>query len=147
MLVKQISVFLENRKGRLAEATQILSDQQINISALSIAETADYGVLRLIVNKPDEAFRALQKNGFTVKETEVIAIVIDHTPGGLNRILKILDEADVSVEYIYAFVTKHYTQNQALAAFKVEDNQKALLALQKASVEIAKAEEIYQLSA
>ena len=145
MFIKQISVFLENRKGRLAKATQILGENNINISALCVADTADYGVLRLIVNKPEEAKSALKNSEFTVIETDVIALFIDDNPGGLSRVLRVLDEANVSVEYIYAFAVKHNSRNQALAAFKVEDNLKALSALHAANIETVEPSDIYKL--
>jgi len=146
MLIKQISVFLENRRGRLAEATQILGKREINISALCVADTADYGVLRLIVNKPQEATAALREGGFTVRETDVIAIAINDSPGGLNLVLKTLEEARVSVEYIYAFAMRRHNQNQALAVFKVGNNQDALTALNNSGIEIAKPDEVYQIN-
>ncbi|MCL2475138.1 MAG: ACT domain-containing protein [Chloroflexi bacterium] len=145
MYIKQISVFLENRCGRLAEATKILKEYNINISAMSIAETTDYGVLRLIVNKPNEACQALRHNGFTVKETDIIAIMIDDAPGGLYAILNTLEKASVSVEYIYAFAGKRCDEDKALTAFKVEDNDKAIAALQKAGITVAKTQEIYNI--
>jgi len=145
MYIKQISVFLENRRGRLAEATKILKDYNINISAMSIAETADYGVLRLIVNRPDQACKALSDQGFTVKETDIIAVMIDDMPGGLYAILNTLEKADVSVEYIYAFAGKRCDKDKALTAFKVEDNDKAIVALQQAGIIVAKAKEVYNI--
>lgn len=91
MDVKQISVFLENKSGRLAEVTKILGENNIDISALSIADTTDFGILRLIVNDPDKAEKVLKENGFTVSSTNVIAIGVEDKPGGLSKALEILD--------------------------------------------------------
>ena len=106
MKVEQISIFLENKSGRLAEVTTILSEGGVNIRALSLADTADFGILRLIVNDCDRAKEILKSNGFTVGKTEVLALEVPDRPGGLARILRILDGAGINVEYMYAFVNR-----------------------------------------
>ncbi|OEU55368.1 MAG: amino acid-binding protein, partial [Desulfuromonadales bacterium C00003096] len=100
MLVEQISVFLENKAGRLAEVTSILSEAGVNIRALSLADTSDFGVLRLIVNNNNKAEEALKSKGFTVGKTDVVAAEVQDKPGGLNMILSLLHKADINVEYI-----------------------------------------------
>ena len=104
MLIKQISVFVENVPGKLVEVSQILGDNGIDMSALSLADSSDFGILRLIVNDPDKAYQVLRDHAFVVKQSDVIAAVIDDRPGGLTAVLRILAEAKVSVEYMYAFV-------------------------------------------
>ena len=104
MKVKQLSIFLENRAGRLAGVTDCLGENNINIRALSLADTSDFGILRLIVTDHEKAKTALQQAGFIVDTTEVVAAAMDDQPGGLNSILQLLQEESINVEYMYAFV-------------------------------------------
>lgn len=106
MKIKQLSVFLENKKGRLYEALSVLAKEGINIRALTIADTSDFGILRMIVNNAESAKKALEAAGFTTKITNVVAIGVKDRPGGLAEVLKYLYEADINVEYLYAFVEK-----------------------------------------
>src|SRR5512135_49436 len=106
MKVEQISIFLENKSGRLAEVATVLAGASINIRALSLADTTDFGILRLIVNDTERAKQVLKDNGFTVGKTEVIAVEVPDRPGGLAHILKIIQAEDINVEYMYAFVQK-----------------------------------------
>jgi len=132
--VKQISVFIENRSGRLLEVTRALSDNGINIRALSLADTSDYGILRLIVDKPAETLEVLKKANFTLSETDVIAVEVPDTPGGLASVLEYLTEADINVEYMYAFVEKS-TENAALI-LRIDDIDKAVETLASNNVTI-----------
>lgn len=141
--VKQLSVFLENKTGRLAKVTEILGNNQINIRALSIADTADFGILRLIVNRPDEAAKVLKEDGFTVTVTDVLAVEIDDRPGGLAGILKILDTSKINIEYLYAFLDK--APQDALVVFRVEQVEAAIKVLQDNNINVVKGEEIYTL--
>ena len=143
MLVKQISVFLENKSGRIAEVADVLGKNNINISALSIADTADFGIMRLIVSRPDDALKYLKEEGFTVSSTEVIAVEVSDQPGGLAVALKVLDQAGISIEYLYAFASKCNTG--ALVIFRVEDRQGAIDALQKRDIKVLKGQEVYSL--
>jgi hypothetical protein len=143
MLVNQISVFLENKTGRLAEVTKILGENKIDISALSIADTTDFGILRLIVNDPVKAESILVEKGFTVSITHVIAIAIEDKPGSLAKALEILEEKKISVEYLYAFVGK--TTNKALVIIRVENPESAVEILKAEGVEVLKKEEVYSL--
>ena len=143
MLVKQISVFLENKSGRLAEVTDILGKQNIDISALSIADTTDFGILRLIVNKPAQAEETLKKEGFTVSCTDVIAISVADEPGGLAAALKALEEVSIGIEYMYAFVGK--STSEALVILRVEQPEKAAEALEKNNIRVLPAERVYKL--
>ena len=106
MSVKQISVFLENKKGRLAELTEILEREGINMRALALADTMDFGVLRLIVDDVERCLAVLRGAGFVAQVTEVLAIEVEDKPGGLHRILQVLDAAAINVEYLYAYVEK-----------------------------------------
>jgi len=124
MKVKQISVFIENRSGRLSEVAKILGKNGINIRALALAETTDYGILRLIVDKPDETLSILRKANFTLSETDVIAAEVSDSPGGLSRIVDILSDAEINIEYMYAFVEK--SSNNAVLIFRIENIDKAI---------------------
>jgi hypothetical protein len=141
MIIHQLSVFLENKSGRLAEVTEILGHNGINISAFSIADTADYGILRMIVSKPDEAFNKLKEKGFAVHTTEVVCLIVPHEPGGLSRALGILSEAKISIEYMYAFAI----DNGAWVIIRTDSIPLTIEVLQKHKLELKKASDIYQL--
>lgn len=141
MSVKQISVFLENRTGRLAEITGLLGDHDINIRALSLADTADFGILRLIVDKVDEAKGVLREKGFTFGETEVLAVEVPDVPGGLARILRALTQEQVNVEYMYACVMS--PTRSAVMVFRFDDPQQALGALAKHDIRTLAGKTLY----
>lgn len=140
MLVKQISVFLENESGRLAEVTRVLSAEGINISALCIADTTDFGILRLIVNKPEKAESVLRSKGFTVSCTSVIAVRMEDKPGSLSGILGILEKAGIGIEYLYAFTGRQ--KGFAYVVFKVESPANAINVLKDAGVDVLSSEDI-----
>lgn len=143
MDVEQISVFMENRPGSLSEITKVLARAEVNIRALSLADTADFGILRLVVNQPDAARRALKENGFTVGTTTVLAVEIPDRPGGLSRILQILATASMNVEYMYAFVQK--SGENAVVIFRFDEPPRAAAALRDAGVRVLTGEEIYAM--
>lgn len=143
MAVKQISVFLENKKGRLAEVTTGLSKEKINIRALSLADTADFGVLRIIVDNPDRAVAALKARGFVAQVTEVIAVEVEDRPGGLAHILEVLDEDNVNVEYMYAYVEKK--RDNAIVICRIDDRERALQVLEKHGIATLNAEALKAL--
>jgi hypothetical protein len=143
MLVKQISVFIENKSGRLAEVTKTLGDNGIDIKALSVADTADFGVLRLIVNRPDDAERILRDAGFAVSRTAVIAIGVADVPGGLSVALGILEAGGVAIEYMYAFIGK--MKDEALVILRVENPEKAIEVLGGKGIQVLAAETVYGL--
>ncbi len=143
MKVEQISIFLENKSGRLAEVTAVLAGAGINIRALSLADTADFGILRVIVSNLDKAKEVLKANGFTVGRTEVVAIEVPDRPGGIAGILKVLDSAGINVEYMYAFVQK--SAENAIIIFRFDEAEKAISVLQKAGVRILSGEEVYSV--
>lgn len=119
MKMKQITVFLENKSGRLAKVTKLLGDQGINIRALTIADTADFGILRLIVPAPERALAFLKSQGFAVSETEVIAVRVPDEPGGLAGVLDLMEQNQINIEYMYAFVGK--SGADAVVVFRVDD--------------------------
>lgn len=143
MKVEQISVFLENKSGRLAEVTGILAREGVNIRTLSLADTADFGILRLIVNRTEAADRALKSAGFTVAKTEVIALEVPDVPGGLAGILSILDASKINVEYMYAFARQ--SAGKAIVIFRFDELDKAIQVLLGAGVRVLKGEEVYAL--
>ena len=145
MKIKQISVFLENRSGRLAGVLGILSGVGANIRALSLADTNDFGILRLIVDKTDEALAALKAKNFTVRSTDVLAVEVPDRPGGLQSILEVLSTADVNVEYMYAFVTRK--TEKAVVIFRFEDADEALAALKAAGVSVLDSDTVHELCA
>ena len=140
MTAIQISVFLENKSGRLSEVTHALAEAGVNVRALSLAETIDYGVLRLIVDKPSEAKRALNAAGFTVTETEVIAVEMPDRPGGLAGIVDLLTQRDLNIEYLYAFVGQR--GENAIVIFRMDDVSAAISALQEGGARILSADEL-----
>ena len=143
MKVEQISIFMENKSGRLAEVTGTLAAAGVNIRALSLADTADFGILRLIVNNTERAKEVLKANGFTVGKTEVVAIEVPDRPGGLAEILATLDKAQINVEYMYAFV--QHSGDNAVIIFRFDEVDKAIQVLLNADVRILKGEEVYAL--
>ncbi|MEM0528819.1 ACT domain-containing protein [Zongyangia sp. HA2173] len=140
MVVKQLSVFIENKSGRLVQITEILGKNQIDIRAVSIADTTSFGILRLIVDDPDRAKIVLREAGFTVSITEVIAISIEDEPGGLSKALRVLSNAQISVEYMYAFLSRE--DKTAYVIFRVEDNDEAVQALRKEGIVCLSSEDI-----
>ncbi|MFZ7102806.1 MAG: ACT domain-containing protein [Peptococcaceae bacterium] len=139
MSIKQLSVFLENEPGRLRSVTSILAQEEINIRALSLADSADFGVIRLIVDKPDWALEVLKKKNFPVKATEVIAVEMSDTPGGLDNVLEILENLNVNIEYMYAFMGSK--PRKALVIFRVDHTTKAVKGLAANNVNLVSTEE------
>jgi len=143
MFVKQISAFLENKSGRLAEITEVIGRLGVDIRALSIADTTDFGILRLIVNKPDEVCAALRESGFTVRVTDVIAVSMSDAPGSLAGILSVLQKNGMGIEYLYAFVGNN--DKKAVVVLRVDDNKKAVEILQKENIKVLAAEDVYNI--
>ncbi|MGI6124979.1 MAG: ACT domain-containing protein [Acetivibrionales bacterium] len=144
MQVKQVSVFLENKSGRLAEVTRVLGSRNIDINALSIADTTEFGILRLIVNNPDTAVEVLKEHGFTVGITEVIAICVDNKPGGLSIALNHLEENNIGIEYMYSYIG-NTGDGKAIIIIRVEETQKAVDVLKGNKVDIMPIDKIYCL--
>ncbi|MCI7335040.1 MAG: acetolactate synthase [Oscillospiraceae bacterium] len=132
MLIKQISVFVENKEGRLAEITETIAKAGVDIRALSIADTTDFGILRLIVDKPHETEKVLRDSGFTVSVTSVIAVGIDDVPGGFAKPMRVLANAHIDVEYMYAFISRD--TKKAYVILRVNDNATATKVLEEAGI-------------
>ena len=143
MRVEQIAVFLENKSGRLAEITRILAENDINIRALSVADTADFGILRLIVDKVDRAKEVLRAGGFTVGKTNVVAVEVPDRSGGLASVLKAVTAAGLNVEYMYAFVNK--SGANAVLIFRFDEMDKAIEVLQRNGFTLLTGEQICAL--
>lgn len=143
MKITQISVFLENKKGRLFDATMALGKASVDIKALTIAENEDFGVLRLIVNDPDKALKALKESGFVASLTDIVAVEVEDRPGGLAKVLSVLNESDLNVEYMYAFVEK--SADKAILVFRFDNIDKAIDALAKSNIRVVGKKDIQGL--
>ena len=143
MKIQQLSIFVENREGRLAQITEVLAAAQIDIRAISVADTSDFGILRLIVNDPEQAVKALKAAGMTVSLTDVIGIGINDRPGEFSKAMRILADHHITVEYMYAFISRD--EGRACVILRVEDNAGAVKALQEGKIEILSEEKIYSL--
>ena len=143
MKVKQIAVFLENKSGRMAKITGVLAKNGINIRAMSLADTADFGILRLIVNDTESARQILKDNGFTVGTTEVLVIEVMDKPGGLAGVLQIISENHLNIEYMYAFTQK--SGETGLIIFRFDEIDKAMDTLKKAGCRLLTGEEVYAI--
>lgn len=130
--MKQLSVFVENKIGRLSSVLDVLKNNDVDISALSLADTSEYGILRLVVDKPDVAMDALKASGVMVKCTQVIAAAMDDAPGGLAHLLSILTDANVGIEYMYAFIGK--AEGKAWTVLRVDDIDMATEVFRKNNV-------------
>ena len=127
MAIKQLTVFVENRKGTMVSVTETLSDNNVNIRALSIAETQDFGILRLIVNEEEKAMKALEEKDYLVKAIDVVGVKIGDEPGKLSKALEVLGKEEINIEYLYAFMAR--TEKHAYVVLRVADNEAAEKAL------------------
>lgn len=143
MLIKQISVFLENRAGRLFDIAELLGNENINIRALSLADASDFGVIRLIVDKPGKAAERLKEEGFSVGLTSVVAVEVPDNPGGLASVLKVMTDAGINVEYMYAFVEK--TSDNAIVIFRLENMEKTVELLLEKGLKVLQEKEVLSL--
>lgn len=143
MKIRQISVFLENRKGRLYEVCSLLGQAGINIRALTIAETESFGVLRMVVNKPTETIELFRKHSITANLTDVVAVEVPDKPGGLAEVLKVLSDKDINVEYMYGFVAKF--SEKALLVFRFDEPERAYQVLTSAGINIVAEKDILNL--
>ena len=143
MAVKQVSIFIENKEGRIKKAIDILAKENINIRALSIADTEKYGILRLIVSDNEKAITALEDNGFIVKENEVILLAIPDKPNGLNSTLEVFDEKGINLEYLYAFVSNK--TDEAIVVMRLEDMEKAIKTLNENNIKVLDSDDIKDL--
>lgn len=141
MSVKQISVFIENKKGKLAEASKYLADHNVNLRALSIADTSEFGILRIICDDMELAEKVLKEGDYVITITDVLAVAISDKAGSLSRILEVLSEANVVIEYTYAFLSKK--PDSAYIILRVDDNQRAAAALASAGIKTANQDELF----
>lgn len=142
-MIKQLSIFVENRVGALMDVTSVLRENGIDMRAFSVAETTDFGIVRLIVNKPDFATQKLRAAGLTVKETPVIGVLLEDAPGTFHSVLETLYKADISIEYTYAF-TKNGGSHKAYMILRVEDVEKAVGALTIAGLTLLEPKDVYE---
>ena len=140
MAVKQVSIFVENETGRLADLTQILSDNGIDLNAATIAETGEYGILRCIVQNPEEAVAALAGKGFMASTSDVLAVAIQNRPGAINEVLQTLADAGVGVKYIYSTIQS--AKGEAAIMMKTDDQERAEKILQNAGVKLCTIEDL-----
>lgn len=143
MLIKQLSVFIENKEGRLEGVTQVLMENNINIASFSLADTTEYGMLRMIVSDPEEGRRVLKKEGFSAKLTDVIAVKISQKPGTLHEVLKVLYDGGLSVEYMYTLATAGIDTSIIM---KISDLSFALEVLKKNGYTVCTAKEAYEIN-
>jgi hypothetical protein len=136
MKITQVSVFLENKRGRLLEVCSLLGKHNINIRALNVAESEGFGVLRIVVDKPQEAVDLLKKNNLVANLTDVVAVEVEDKPGGLARVLEVLSKNNINVEYMYGFVEKH--SSNALMVFRFDEPEKAANVLQRNGITVVK---------
>ena len=143
MAIKQLTVFVQNKKGTVVSVTDILSKNHINLRALSIAETQDFGILRLIVNDEVAAEKVLRENGYLIKVIDIVGVKIGDAPGKLTAALDVLDKADINVEYLYAFMAR--TEKHAYVVLRVENNDEAEKALTAAGFKMITEADICKL--
>lgn len=141
MIIKQISVFLEDKSGRLTELTRILAENDINITALSIADAADYGIIRMVVGRPELAVKVLKEKNFSVRMTDVACLIVPNKPGGLYNALKILTDNNINIDYMYAFAIN----STASVVIRANSIPHVIEVLQKNKLELMKASQVYQL--
>lgn len=143
MFIKQLSVFIENREGRLEQVTEVLKRENVNIVSLSLADTSEYGMLRMIVNDPEKAKKVLKGNGFSAMLTDVIAVRLPHEVGMLQKLLKVLYSAEINIEYMYALATG---KDNASMIVKTSDGEKALKALEENKMQVFEPLEAYAIN-
>mgnify|MGYP002562728750 FL=1 len=144
MLIKQISVFMENRPGRLAEITNVLSENNIDMRAINIADTTDFGILRMIVDDPDRAEKVLRENNMTASTTDVIAVSIDDTVGAFSKVIMLLKKEDISIEYIYSFIGEKSAK--AVIVVKTNNNERSVALLQQGGIAVLSPDDLNGLS-
>ena len=144
MLIKQISVFMENRPGRLAEITNVLSENNIDMRAINIADTTDFGILRMIVDDPKRAEKVLRENNMTASTTDVIAVSIDDTVGAFSKVIMLLKKEDISIEYIYSFIGEKSAK--AVIVIKTNDNERSVALLQQGGIAVLSPDDLNGLN-
>ena len=141
MIIKQLSVFLEDKTGRLTDVTRILAENDINLSAFSIADAPDYGILRMIVGRPELALKVLRENGFSANTTDVVCMIIPNKPGGLHKCLDIISQNGIAIDYMYAYAMGE----SASAVIRTASINQLIEVLLKNKLELIKSSDIYQV--
>ncbi len=143
MKIKQLSIFLQNKMGSLAKPLEVLTVADVNIRAMCMADTSEFGILRLVVDDPEKGKEALEQNNFLVKMTEIIGVEMNDAPGGLTSVLKIIRDNNIDLEYLYAFT--HDKADKAILLLHAEDIDKLIEVLENNNITIVKSEEVYNL--
>ena len=143
MKIKQLSIFLQNRMGSLSKPLEVLSDADVNIRAMCMADTSEFGILRLVVDDPEKGKIALEENNFLVKITDIIGVEMNDNPGGLTSVLKVIRDNEIDLEYLYAFT--HEKEGKAILLLHADKLDELISALDKNGTVIVPAEEVYNL--
>ena len=143
MKIKQLSIFLQNRMGSLSKPLEVLSDANVNIRAMCMADTSEFGILRLVVDDTEKGKEALEENNFLVKITEIIGVEMNDTPGGLTSVLKVIKDHEIDLEYLYAFT--HDKAGKAILLLHADDIDELISALKDNDIVIVPSEEVYNL--
>lgn len=143
MKIKQLSIFLQNRMGSLSKPLEVLSEADVNIRAMCMADTSEFGILRLVVDDPERGKEALEENSFLVKITEIIGVEMNDTPGGLTSVLKVIKENEIDLEYLYAFT--HEKEGKAILLLHADKLEELIDALKEKDIVIVQADEVYNL--
>lgn len=143
MKIKQLSIFLQNRMGSLSKPLEVLSDADVNIRAMCMADTSEFGILRLVVDNPEKGKDALEENGFLVKITEIIGVEMNDTPGGLTSVLKVIKDNEIDLEYLYAFT--HEKEGKAILLLHSDDIDRLISVLKDSDITVVQSDEVYNL--
>ena len=143
MKIKQLSIFLQNRMGSLSKQLEVLSNADVNIKALCMADTSEFGILRLVVDNPEKGKAALEENNFLVKITDIVGVEMNDTPGGLTTVLKVIKDNDIDLEYLYAFT--HEKVGKAILLLHAEDIDKLISILNDNNIKTVPSDEVYSL--
>ena len=143
MKIKQLSIFLQNRMGSLSKPLEVLSDADVNIRAMCMADTSEFGILRLVVDNPEKGKDALEENGFLVKITEIIGVEMNDTPGGLTIVLKVIKDNEIDLEYLYAFT--HEKEGKAILLLHSDDIDRLISVLKDSDITVVQSDEVYNL--
>ena len=143
MKIKQLSIFLQNRMGSLSKPLEVLSDADVNIRAMCMADTSEFGILRLVVDNPEKGKEALEENNFLVKITEIIGVEMNDTPGGLTSVLKVIKDNGIDLEYLYAFT--HEKEGKAILLLHADDIDELASALKEKDITVVPSDEVYNL--
>lgn len=143
MKIKQLSIFLQNRMGSLSKPLEVLTQAEVNIRAMCMADTSEFGILRLVVDDPIKGKEALEENNFLVKITDIIGVEMNDTPGGLTAVLKIIKDNEIDLEYLYAFT--HNKVGKAILLLHADDIDRLIQALTDNDITIVPSDEVYNL--